>query len=235
MLPQVIKDHCVDKVISSETLHAARNILRQTKMIKVAFAAATVMGFAIHVIYSYYRQKHREAVHTPAEQASSQLSKVEENTMSLEQRVKVLSTRLESEVSENKSLWEQVEYLTGELRDERSWSKQLEEHCKNESLLNVKLENQLLDAERQLAEQSRKKTLLGQRWVQAERELEDLIFAYDELQVEYSELKEKGQWHVSHINVNASKIHDDVSCVSSAIKTLGHSVQEFTAGGTLVF
>lgn len=193
MLPKVIKEVCVDKVISSETFHAAENILRQTKMIKAAFAAAAVVGFAIHVISSYYSNKQTEALHTPAEEVTTQLRKVEENALSLEQRVTELSTRLYTEVSENKSLWEQVEYLTCELRDERKWSKQLEEHCKSESLLNVKLENQLLDTERQLAEQSRKRALLGQRWVQAERELEDLIFAYDELHVEYNELKEKTQ------------------------------------------
>lgn len=170
-------------------LSLGQNILRQAKMIKVAFAVAAIFGSAVPVISIYRTNKQIETLETQVEELTTQLHKIEENSSSLKQHINERTKKLDSEAIENKTLLDQVEYLTSELGSDRKRSKQLEERYKNESLLNIKLENQLHETERQLAKQARKGDFLVQRWGQAKRELEDLKFSYDELQMEYNALK----------------------------------------------
>lgn len=161
-------------------------------MIKLAFAATATFGMTVHLISRYFSRKQVEVLDAQVEDLTTQLRKIGKNSSSLEQCIKELSAKLDSEASKNKTLWDQVDYLTSELHTERKWSKQLEEHGKNESSLNAKLANQLQETERQLAKQMRTRELLEQRWCEAKRELKDLSAAYSELQEEYSELQKYG-------------------------------------------
>lgn len=160
-------------------------------MFKETFAAVGTVGLAVYMISCYNSKKQIEALGTKVGELTTQIRKVEEISFALQQRTRELSTTLYSEVSANKTLWDQVVNLTNELQNERKRSKQLKEHYENESSVRAQLEVQLQETERQLVKQRRKKELLGQQWNQAKREFEDLKFAYDELQMEYNALKQK--------------------------------------------
>lgn len=89
------------------------------------------------------------------EELKTQLHRAEE-----EQRVKELSTNLESETNKNKTLCNQVEYLTIKLHKEGERRKQLANPCQKERsivfeqyTLNIQLGKQLKEIERRLAEQ----------------------------------------------------------------------------------
>lgn len=158
-------------------------------MIKVAFAVAAVFGSAVPVICVYCTNKQIETLETQVEELTNQLHKIEENSSSLKQHINKLTENLDSEAIENKTLLDQVDYLTIELSNDRKRSKKLEERYKNESLLNIKMEDQLHETERRLAKQTRKGDGLVQQWSHTKRDLEDLQFSYDELQMEYDALK----------------------------------------------
>lgn len=160
-------------------------------MIKETLAAVGTVGSAVYMISCYKSKRQIEALGAKVGELTTHIRKAEEISFALQHRTKELSTKLYSEVCANKTLWDQVVSLTNELQDERERSKQLKEHYESEHLLRVQLEGQLEETERQLVKQRRKSELIGHQWNQIKRELQDLKFAYDELQMEFSMLKQK--------------------------------------------
>lgn len=123
------------------------------------------------------------------EELKALLQKTQEDISSQEQMAKQLSTSLEIEVSENQTLWDQVEYLTTELHRERTWREQLakmfqkeREKCIEEQTLRRELGHQLEETKQQLADQKGQEKLFTSMEEEWRIELEILKVSYHKIQ-----------------------------------------------------
>eukprot|EP00064_Thunnus_orientalis_P012489 superscaffoldBa00001923_g12524 len=116
-----------------------------------------------------------------------------EHNISQEKKVTDLCTSLASEVEENKTLWDQIEYLTNELHKERGWRQQQTRLCQTERAKagqeytqKIQLTKKLEESEKELAQQKSKEALLVLKEKQLRAEFDTLTASYNELYQEYS-------------------------------------------------
>ncbi|KAM7388234.1 hypothetical protein PAMP_024425 [Pampus punctatissimus] len=86
-----------------------------------------VMGaynWARHQISSIFSGTEKEALIKQVEELKAQLQKAHDCISSQEQKATQLAKKLQLEVSENESLWNQVAYLTNKLHREKNWRQQ---------------------------------------------------------------------------------------------------------------
>ncbi|KAM7366874.1 hypothetical protein PAMP_014812 [Pampus punctatissimus] len=83
-------------------------------------------------IYDIYYGTEKAKLAEQLEEVNNQLQQEKNHNSSQAKRVSELSTKLESEVKENKCLWDQIEYLTIELHKVRQWTKHMDKEYQAE-------------------------------------------------------------------------------------------------------
>lgn len=145
------------------------------------------------LISRIFMDKEKQSLFNQVERLKTQLKSALEHIVSQDQNVAELSTKLESEIKENKTLWDQVEYLTTELNRERIYrEKQMCHREKAEDAHNVRnhLNKQLEEMQKQLVEQERQQEELEQRGMETYLKLEMKMAQYSELKQACKNLKQ---------------------------------------------
>ncbi|XP_027147567.1 microtubule organizer protein 1-like isoform X2 [Larimichthys crocea] len=165
---------------------------------KLAYAAATPYNWSRYAISSVLGRDQMEALARQLEEMKSQLQRAEENGSFQERKVRELSGNLEHETTENKTLWDQVQYLTNELGKERDGRKRhvdlyRQEILKNQELntLNRQLFQQVQDLQ---SKQACMMSVVNETQTELEtltREYNILCSSYDELNQDHTDLQEK--------------------------------------------
>lgn len=110
------------------------------------------------------------------EELKAQFQRAEVHSLFQEQKVTELSTNLESQVNENKSLWNQVEYLTNKLHRSQQqrdlFYTERATKCFEEQTLKLKLDQQLEETKIQLAHQRSQEELMVNKEKEITSELE---------------------------------------------------------------
>ncbi|TKS73971.1 hypothetical protein D9C73_008052 [Collichthys lucidus] len=170
---------------------------------KLAYAAATPYNWSRCAISSVLGRDQMGALARQLEEMKSQLQRAEENGSFQERKVRELSENLEHETTENRTLWDQVQYLTNELRKERDGRKRhvdlyRQEILKNQELttLNRQLFQQVQDL------QSKQAYVMSENEIQREletltREYNILCRSYDELNQDHTDLQEKYEMDIN--------------------------------------
>lgn len=77
-------------------------------MIAVALLVMGTYKWIRNLISRVFSRREKEALVKQVEELKTQLHQAEQHSLSKEQRIKQLSTKLESETNESKALWDQV-------------------------------------------------------------------------------------------------------------------------------
>lgn len=158
-------------------------------------------NWARQLIFRIFSGTEKEALLKQVEELKAQLQKAEDHSFFQEQKVTELSTNLESEVNENESLWNQVEYLTNELNRTKTWTQQQSNlfrkeraQCFKEQTLRIQLGQQLEETKKQLAHQKSQEELLVNKEKETRSELETLKVSCQEIHQRYeTELRAEKQ------------------------------------------
>lgn len=147
------------------------------------------------LISRIFMDKEKESLFNQVERLKTQLKSALEHIASQDQNVAELSTKLESEIKENKTLWDQVEYLTTELNRERIYrEKHLchREKAEFQDAHNVRnhLNKQLEEMQKQLVEQERQQEELERQGMETYLKLEMKMAQYSELKQACKNLKQ---------------------------------------------
>ncbi|KAE8296790.1 hypothetical protein D5F01_LYC05554 [Larimichthys crocea] len=171
---------------------------------KLAYAAATPYNWSRYAISSVLGRDQMEALARQLEEMKSQLQRAEENGSFQERKVRELSGNLEHETTENKTLWDQVQYLTNELGKERDGRKRhvdlyRQEILKNQELntLNRQLFQQVQDLQ---SKQACMMSVVNETPTELEtltREYNILCRSYDELNQDHTDLQEKYEMDIN--------------------------------------
>lgn len=84
-------------------------------------SALGTCNWARQLIFRIYSWTEKEALVQQVEVLKAQLQKENKHRFFQAQKITELSTNLELEMKENKTLWNQVEYLTNELHIAKTW------------------------------------------------------------------------------------------------------------------
>ncbi|XP_042246915.1 centrosomal protein of 128 kDa-like [Thunnus maccoyii] len=147
------------------------------------------------LISNIYSGTERMNLVEQVEELKTQLQMANEHNISQEKKVTDLCTSLASEVEENKTLWDQIEYLTNELHKERDWRQQQTRLCQTERAKagqeytqKIQLTKKLEESEKELAQQKSKEALLVLKEKQLRAEFDTLTASYNKLCEDYSDV-----------------------------------------------
>lgn len=158
------------------------------------------------LISRVFTDQEKQLLVNQVENLKNQLQSALEHIVSQNQNAAEISKKLQSEVKENKTLWDQIEYLTTELNKERILR---EKHiCPSEKAnfqeaqkLRNNLNKQLEEMQKQLVEQERQQEMMEQRCVENYSKLDMTV-------AQYSELKKTGK-NLKHTHEETDQRHDD--------------------------
>ncbi len=160
--------------------------------LRLSVSVLGTYNWARQLIFSIFSATKKETLLKEVEELKAQLQRAEERSFFQEQKVTELSTNLESEVNENESLWNQVEYLTGELHRAKAQTQQqsnlfCEERakCFEEQTLRIQLGEQLEETKQQLAHQKIQEDVLVNKEKETRSELETLKVSCQEIHQRY--------------------------------------------------
>lgn len=142
-----------------------------------------------------FTDQEKQLLVTQVEKLKNQLQSTLEHIVSQNQKSAEISKKLQREVKENKTLWDQVEYLTTELNKERIFR---EKHhvCRREKAdfqeaLNVQnsLNKQVEETQKQLVEHERQKELQQQQKELQQQQGMENYFTLEMTSAQNSELR----------------------------------------------
>lgn len=190
-------------------------------MHKLTLALTGLAAFhsAFILARSYYNKKEKDALLRQVMELNMELHRLKENCASQEQRMKELTTDMNSKISENKTLWEEVESLTCALFDTKAHTNLLVERYdwersigfnsySNSNLLTQDLNN----GELRLANTRREKLVLTGNHYNIQAVLERLTSMYSELEE------------------NSEKLHGQFNTIWSQKEKLNFALKEGSLG-----
>ncbi|KAG8003219.1 hypothetical protein GBF38_007622 [Nibea albiflora] len=155
---------------------------------KLAYAAATPYNWSRYAISTVLGRDQMEALARQLEEIKSQLQRAEENGTFQERKVSELSENLEQETTENRTLWDQVEYLTNELGKERDGRKRHVDLYRQEILKNQELNTLKMQLLQKVQDLERKQSCMMSEVNVTQTELETLTREYNSLRSSYDDL-----------------------------------------------
>ncbi|KAG8013875.1 hypothetical protein GBF38_016088 [Nibea albiflora] len=163
----------------------------------------TYAATAIFTVFSR-DQIQMEALAKQMEEMKSQLQRAEENGTFQERKVNELSENLEHETMANRTLWDQVEYLTNELGRERDGRKRHVDLYRQEILKNQELNTLKTELLEQVQDLQRTQSCMMSEANVTQRELETLTSEFNSLRSSHEDLCQE------HFNVH-EKYQMDIS------------------------
>ncbi|KAG8013856.1 hypothetical protein GBF38_016062 [Nibea albiflora] len=150
---------------------------------RLAYAAATTTA-----VSTVLGRDQMDALAKQTEEMKSQLQRAEDNGTFQERKVKELSENLEHETTENRTLWDQVEYLTNELAKERDGRKRHVDLYRQEILKNQELNTLKTQLLQQVQDLQRTQSCMMSEANVTQRELETLTKEFNSLQSSHEDL-----------------------------------------------
>lgn len=157
---------------------------------KLSYAAATSYNWSRSAISSILGREEMEALARQLKEKEAQLQRAEEDRSLQNARLNELSENLELESTENRTLWNQVEYLTIELGKERDCRKRHKDMYQQEILKNQELYTTKVKLLQQVQEMQNQQARMVSEANVNQRELEALTEEYNSLLSSYDEVYE---------------------------------------------
>lgn len=178
-------------------------------------------------ISSIFSKTENEAL-KEVEELNVLLQKTQEDIYSQEQKMKQLCFSLEIEVSENQTLWDQVEYLTNELQRERTWREQFaklfireREKCIEEQIMRRELGLQLEETKKCLADQRSQEKLFTSNVMEEEWKTE-----LDRLKVSYHKIQQQVEQKLNQLQQEAIERETSFNRFYSELEDLKIQIHE---------
>lgn len=161
---------------------------------KLSYAAAAPYNWSRSAISSVLGREsgstEMEALARQLKDKETELQRAKEDRSLQEARVNELSINLEQESTENRALWDQIEYLTNQLGQERECRKRHQDMYRQEILKNQELNTMKMQLLQQVEEMQNQHRCMLSHANTTQRELESLNEEYNDLLSSYDEVYE---------------------------------------------